>query len=172
MAELLLQKPFFLESIIKCFLNIWLYKHRKNKHHIFFKSRVSLPELNALLSAGCPWRLLPHDFPVWQTVYEYFRNWRSENIWAPINRQLSQWVRISGGKEATPSMAITNSQSVQIGSTQLEPQAVGCATLDGRRTFGWFNWSRCQSKDYEILTDTSEAFLHIARIRLSLRRLA
>jgi hypothetical protein len=37
-----------------------LYKHRKNKHHIFFKSRVSLPELNALLSAGCPWRLLPH----------------------------------------------------------------------------------------------------------------
>ena len=107
-------------------MNIWLYKHRKNKHHIFFKSRVSLPELNALLSAGCPWRLLPHDFPVWQTVYEYFRNWRSENIWAPINRQLSQWVRVSGGKEATPSMAITNSQSVQIDSIQSESQAVGC----------------------------------------------
>jgi hypothetical protein len=47
LAELLLQKPFFLESTIKYFLNIWLYNHRKNKHHIFFKSRVSLPELNA-----------------------------------------------------------------------------------------------------------------------------
>jgi transposase len=23
-----------------------------------------------ILSAGCPWRLLPHDFPVWQTVYD------------------------------------------------------------------------------------------------------
>jgi hypothetical protein len=68
LAELLLEKPFFLESIIKCFLNIWLYKHRKNKHHIFFKSRVSLPELNALLSAGCPWRLLPHGLLVRQPL--------------------------------------------------------------------------------------------------------
>ena len=79
-----------------------------------------------ILSAGCPWRLLPHDFPVWQTVYDYFRAWRMEKIWEPINRQFSQWVRVSAGKEATPSVAITDSQSVQIGSTQSEPQAVGC----------------------------------------------
>jgi len=63
-----------------------------------------------VLSAGCPWRLLPHDFPVWQTVYDYFRAWRMEKIWEPINRQFSQWVRVSGGKEATPSVAITDSQ--------------------------------------------------------------
>ena len=34
--------------------------------------------INALfyiLSAGCPWRLLPHDLPPWQTVYYYFRQW-------------------------------------------------------------------------------------------------
>ena len=79
-----------------------------------------------ILSAGCPWRMLPHDFPVWQTVYDYFRKWRIAKIWAPINRQLNQWVRVSGGKEATPSVVITDSQSVQIGSTQSEPQAVGC----------------------------------------------
>jgi putative transposase len=46
-------------------------------------------------------------------------------IWEPINRQFNQWVRVSGGKEATPSMAIVDSQSVQIGSTHSEPQAVG-----------------------------------------------
>jgi putative transposase len=79
-----------------------------------------------ILSAGCPWRMLPHDFPVWQTVSEYFRNWRIEKIWEPINRQFNQWVRVSGGKQATPSVAVTDSQSVQIGSTQSEPQAVGC----------------------------------------------
>ncbi len=43
-----------------------------------------------ILSAGCPWRMLPHDFPVWQTVYEYFRNWRIDSIWEPINRQFNQ----------------------------------------------------------------------------------
>ena len=25
---------------------------------------------------GCPWRWLPNDFPPWQTVYTYFREWR------------------------------------------------------------------------------------------------
>jgi transposase len=29
-----------------------------------------------LLKTGCQWRLLPHDFPRWPTVYHYFRKWR------------------------------------------------------------------------------------------------
>ncbi|PSP36110.1 MAG: hypothetical protein BRC57_03405, partial [Cyanobacteria bacterium QS_8_48_54] len=29
-----------------------------------------------VLRAGCPWRMLPSDFPPWQTVYGYFRRWR------------------------------------------------------------------------------------------------
>jgi putative transposase len=40
------------------------------------------------------------------------------------------------------------------------------------RTFGWFNWCRRLSKDYEILPQTSEAFIYVANIRLMLRRLA
>jgi len=38
------------------------------------------------------------------------------------------------------------------------------------RTFGWFN--RCLSKDYEILPETSQAFIHLGMIRLMLKRLA
>jgi hypothetical protein len=37
--------------------------------------------LNAVfyaLRSGCQWRLLPHDFPLWPTVYWYFRKWRLE----------------------------------------------------------------------------------------------
>jgi putative transposase len=30
-----------------------------------------------VLTQGCTWRNLPADFPNWQTVYTYFRNWRS-----------------------------------------------------------------------------------------------
>jgi hypothetical protein len=50
LAELLLEKPFFLENIIKCFLNIWLYKHRRNKRHIFFKYVGSVALIGANLT--------------------------------------------------------------------------------------------------------------------------
>ena len=40
------------------------------------------------------------------------------------------------------------------------------------RSFGWFNWCRPFSKDYEILPQTHETFVQIAMIRLMLRRLA
>jgi len=29
-----------------------------------------------LVAEGCRWRLIPHDFPNWQTVYTYFRAWK------------------------------------------------------------------------------------------------
>ena len=28
--------------------------------------------------AGCAWRLLPREFPPWQTVYRYLRAWRRD----------------------------------------------------------------------------------------------
>lgn len=40
------------------------------------------------------------------------------------------------------------------------------------RTFGWFNWYRRLSKDYERKPASSEAMLYIAMIRLMVRRLA
>ena len=40
------------------------------------------------------------------------------------------------------------------------------------RTFGWLGGYRCLSKDYEYLTATSEAVIHVALIHLMLRRLA
>ena len=40
------------------------------------------------------------------------------------------------------------------------------------RTFGWLNWCRRLSKDYERLPETSETFIYIAMIRIMVRRLA
>lgn len=40
------------------------------------------------------------------------------------------------------------------------------------RTFGWFNWCRRFSKDYEVLPETHEALVYAAMVRLMVRRLA
>ncbi len=32
----------------------------------------------------CPWRMLPHDFPHWRTVYGYFRQWQQDGTWKRI----------------------------------------------------------------------------------------
>jgi transposase len=39
------------------------------------------------------------------------------------------------------------------------------------RTFGWLNWSRILSKEYERTTESSESNVYLASIRLMLRRL-
>ena len=41
-----------------------------------------------VLRSGCAWRMLPHDFPPWQTVYHYFREWRINGVWEQINKAL------------------------------------------------------------------------------------
>ncbi len=81
--------------------------------------RVELREvINAifyLLMAGCAWRLLPHDLPPWQTVYSYFRDWKRDQTWLEVNDHLREWVRLTDAREASPSAASLDSQSVKTG---------------------------------------------------------
>jgi putative transposase len=63
--------------------------------------------------SGCQWRLLPHDLPPKSTVYYYFSRWRDNGTWEQFLRVLREQVRVSAGKEATPSMVIMDSQSVK-----------------------------------------------------------
>lgn len=66
-----------------------------------------------LLRTGCAWRLLPHDFPHWKTVYTYFRLWRIAGVWNKIHERLREEVRQAAGREKSPSAAILDSQSVK-----------------------------------------------------------
>lgn len=66
-----------------------------------------------LLRTGCSWRMLPHDFPPWGTVWYYFRKWRKEGIWHQIHCQLYPEVRQAEGRLPDPSAAIIDSQSVK-----------------------------------------------------------
>ena len=65
---------------------------------------------------GCGgWRALPHDLPPWGTVHYYYREWRLAGVWSRVQAALREQVRQAAGREATPSAAILDSQSVKSG---------------------------------------------------------
>jgi putative transposase len=57
--------------------------------------------------------MLPRDFPPKGTVYEYFNQWSKDGTWERMNAQLRVAVRVAAGREATPSAALVDSQSVK-----------------------------------------------------------
>ena len=66
-----------------------------------------------VLKSGCQWRLLPHDFPRWPTVYHYFRKWRIDGTWEWINRALRERLRARLERDPQPSAGVVDSQSVK-----------------------------------------------------------
>ncbi len=66
-----------------------------------------------LLRSGCAWRLLPHDFPPWKTVYHYFRLWRLDGTWEKLNAAIRKRLRVRLGRDPQPSAGIVDSQSVK-----------------------------------------------------------
>jgi len=66
-----------------------------------------------VLRSGCPWRMLPYEFPAWGTAYTYFRIWRNEGVWDEVLKALRMEVRKKEGRDVEPSAAIIDSQSIK-----------------------------------------------------------
>lgn len=66
-----------------------------------------------VLRAGCPWRMLPKCFPPMTTVYGWFLRFRREGLFTTINHHLVMADRERVGREASPSAAVIDSQSVK-----------------------------------------------------------
>lgn len=72
--------------------------------------------VNAILyvnRTACQWRMLPVDFPPWQTVYGYYWRWMKANLWTHINSRLVGQMRVRNGRDLHPSAGVIDSQSVK-----------------------------------------------------------
>lgn len=66
-----------------------------------------------VLRGGIAWRLLPSDFPPWNTVYRWFAAWRDEGVFERMNHALVMADRERVGRDASPSAGVLDSQSVK-----------------------------------------------------------
>jgi putative transposase len=76
-------------------------------------ARSILDALFYLIRAGCAWRLLPKCFPPFTTVQNRFYAWRDSGVWEQIVGVLVMAVREAEGKDAAPTVAIVDTQSVK-----------------------------------------------------------
>src|ERR687886_2162514 len=94
-----------------------------------------------VLKSGCHWRLLPHDFPPWPTVYYHFRKLRLSGAWGLIYRALRDAERKRVGKNPVASAAIMDSQSVK-------------TTEEGARSNGYYTHKNVKGRKRHLLVDT------------------
>ena len=75
--------------------------------------RIILNALFYLIRAGCPWRLLPKDFPPFTTVQNQFYAWRDSGVWTQILAIFVMAAREAEGRQAAPTAIVVDSQSVK-----------------------------------------------------------
>ena len=66
-----------------------------------------------VLSTGCQWRYIPKDLPPKSTVYRYFCDWSYDGALDRIHHTLYVACREKLEREASPTAAIIDSQSVK-----------------------------------------------------------
>jgi transposase len=71
---------------------------------------------NAILyvvRTGIPWEYLPHDFPPYKTVYDYYAKWEADGTTKVLHDLLREQVRVHKRRMPQPSAAVIDSQTVK-----------------------------------------------------------
>jgi len=102
--------------------------------------RKRLVDLREILNAiryvartGCGWRMLPKDFPPWQTVYWWFRRFVRLLLFRTIHDVTLMLDRERAGREASPSAGILDSQSVKAPAAKTRGFDGGKKIVDRKR---------------------------------------
>ena len=86
-----------------------------------------------VLSSGCQWRAIPKDLPPRSTVNHYFCRWDHDGTLARLHHVLYVLCREQAGREASPTAAIIDSQSVR-GAEKGGVRSIRRATTPARRS--------------------------------------
>jgi len=76
-------------------------------------TRDVLNAISYVLKSGCTWRLLPREFPPWETVYWWFRRWRIDGTFERLNAALRVRLRVQLRRNPQPSAGVVDSQSAK-----------------------------------------------------------
>ena len=84
---------------------------------VSYPRRDIVDAIRYLAHNGCVWRALPADFPPWPTVYHYFRAWARDGTLTRLHDSLREQIRAAEGRNAQPTAALIDSQSVRAAET-------------------------------------------------------
>jgi len=106
-------------------------KRGGNKRRV--DERALVDGLLYILSTGCQWRAIPKDLPPRSTLHRYFCRWEWDDTLARIHHALYLLCREQAGREASPTAAIIDSQSVK-SAEKGGPALIRTAMMGARRS--------------------------------------
>ncbi|GAA4887332.1 IS5 family transposase [Streptomonospora salina] len=80
-----------------------------------YGDRLVLDGILFVLRSGCQWRMIPRDLLPWDAAYRWYRAWTADGTRDRIHDHLRELVRTAEGREAPPSAAVLDAQSIKSG---------------------------------------------------------